>query len=1117
MNKFILRFLALLCFAFWPFNCSEALEPGALLYRTTDNGKMYGYNSDSLLDIKNGVLTGINPGHVGIYIGEENGEHFIVEALASGIVKTPAKYFINESLKEEFLGAKIPKEADIIDKLKAVKLAKSLVGLNLNYDFNFYKQKGPDSGDWTCVGLVEKIYESVNKNNPYDWTSLEYNPNNYGLDITPDGFDNYSVFNNEGDCFSQEVEFSKIARRQELLLPLPEIVGFNAGLEYRGERYIFLPYTQFIQPTLKNTPVNISISSNFEADKIRGKTPVAKLLLRWSLINNPISTVKNISDKVSSFFKKTTALVFDKQDNNLIITEFDNQGLSNNISDNQIVVPIVKINTASNNLSQEKEIANGKINNIEDKKLENQVVKINILENQPEKVPKINLEPSQASKSINENVSYNIDYSSENSENKTSYTLKPESIIKINSSLLSLVDNTSNQSGNVIDYQNIEYQPNQNSVSKILAGLTPSNTSPTLNTNTTQQSSSFIPMALISKIYATDSNDFIELYNPLDYDFDLAEASFRLEKSKTAEDPSLMMRIGNTNDGFYPGGTIIKSKGYYLIVRDDASDYYLSKADAIATRNEFSWTGSGYIIYLGKGAISSSADEDILDAVGFGAAKYFQGSQPAPVILDNYFLDRVSNLNDNFLDFKLSAINDPNVSWDDTTNLNNNNDNENQNNHQDNEQNNQNNEEVISDTPDDFIAFTDPEPFLSSDIAYFRNFSECYGENTYSVGRFDCGLEFGRNYQDWFMYLAEEVDINSFSLGFFYRDSRHFTDGPNLSLTLRNDTGKSLNLQLFQSMLQIEGLPNSAWRYHEANLMPDNNWHHFLLTVSKEKGYWAVYIDGLERYRHTFIETLPSNLYILEIKSDVGSVGFDEFAIWNKSLSILEINEYISSQAPLFPAFVRTAQLPAELKYFWDFNEGHTFINEGGGQIATDRINGLVLNLPENSWIWRDSENTGIINRWGNDLEVNFPQPLSRQDFSLSFWWRGGGSSFEGRTLILLKNDDSHSLGIAPAHNRLGFFFNDQYGIFSEGDEVGLPHDENWHHFALTYDSYRYLLKLYINGEEKKQLPFFWIRENNLPSSMSIQSQLNNIGLDDIAIWEGALTPGQIKKIFEET
>lgn len=64
----------------------------------------------------------------------------------------------------------------------------------------------------------------------------------------------------------------------------------------------------------------------------------------------------------------------------------------------------------------------------------------------------------------------------------------------------------------------------------------------------------FTPTALISKVYATGMNDFIELYNPTNYDFDLAEAGFRIEKTKTAENPSIAVRIGKEEDAIYPRG-----------------------------------------------------------------------------------------------------------------------------------------------------------------------------------------------------------------------------------------------------------------------------------------------------------------------------------------------------------------------------------------------------------------------------------------------------------------------------------------------------------------------------------------------------------------------------------
>ena len=140
--------------------------PGTLLYRTSGQGKMYGFSSKDLIREKYGVITNIYSGHAAIYIGKEDGVDYIVEALGTGIVKTPAKYFVNDSEGEVLVAAKIPKKATSWQRAKAVAIAKYLSEADLAYDFDFSDQKGPWSGDWTCVGLTEKLYESANADNP---------------------------------------------------------------------------------------------------------------------------------------------------------------------------------------------------------------------------------------------------------------------------------------------------------------------------------------------------------------------------------------------------------------------------------------------------------------------------------------------------------------------------------------------------------------------------------------------------------------------------------------------------------------------------------------------------------------------------------------------------------------------------------------------------------------------------------------------------------------------------------------------------------------------------------------------------------------------------------------
>ena len=137
------------------------------------------------------------------------------------------------------------------------------------------------------------------------------------------------------------------------------------------------------------------------------------------------------------------------------------------------------------------------------------------------------------------------------------------------------------------------------------------------------------------------ADDWIELYNPTSQSIDLAAGNYRIEKTQTASDPSIVIRIGNSEDGSYPGGTIIPARGFYLIVREDASEELRAKADAIGKRGEFTWTGNGYTLYLGTGPISSDQDADIVDKVGFGPeASYYEGSGPAPEIPEGKSLQR---------------------------------------------------------------------------------------------------------------------------------------------------------------------------------------------------------------------------------------------------------------------------------------------------------------------------------------------------------------------------------------------------------------------------------------------------------------------------------------------
>jgi hypothetical protein len=277
---FFFRFLtAIVIFAIsilFFVNSVKAMPVGTLLYRTSADGELYGYNTDKLLKevelLENGNLVKflkINCGHVGIYAGKnKQGEDTVLEAVDNGVQLTPAKYFVNIKNKEKFIGAKIPKNFDFnFNEDKLTKITEFLGNQKLQYDFGFESQKGPGSEQWICVGLTEKIYESLSlKDNIDKLDKLQYDPKKYFIDITPDGFNDSEIYNQKsGDVFSRTTEYSKIARRSWELG-----AGYWLGKKNEDNRYFFLPYTQYLQPTLKDVEVDIQLESDFDSEKIRG-------------------------------------------------------------------------------------------------------------------------------------------------------------------------------------------------------------------------------------------------------------------------------------------------------------------------------------------------------------------------------------------------------------------------------------------------------------------------------------------------------------------------------------------------------------------------------------------------------------------------------------------------------------------------------------------------------------------------------------------------------------------------------------------------------------------------------------------------------------------------------
>lgn len=1276
-----LGFCYVLCLFWLQPNICSAMPPGTLLYRTSANAKMYGYSQDPLIEIDKGILKNVYSGHAAIYIGRENGEDYIIEAMGDGLVKTPAKYFVNLAEGETFLGARMPKKVTALQQAKVVALAKSLVSHKLAYDYSFSKQKGPDSGDWTCVGLTEKLYESANISNPNNLASLEYDEDYYAVNITPDGFDNYSKVNKLGDCFSKDKEFSKIARRQELLIPAPELIGYDLGLEYDGERYIFLPYTQFLQNTLEPVAADVVIASSFSGPEVRGNINVASLVLRWSLVNNPLSSLSNLAQGLKEIsidaFKKTKNIVSnlgksifgDENSTEIVYQDDDLKDASTDKEENKASVKITKADlnksaptpeskatvassenkknktasstkvtaevaaakTASSTAVKKtaKEKSNPVVSNSNkvnqqivqakntDKKLaasstNSTLAYYNHVTVHAASVPATVVSSSTSTSPVNTNnipssiatntvltkIKINRIYSTSGNDfielvnsssqdldlaaagirlEKTKTAEDPSllfrfgdledgeypggTIIKAGSKYLitgrnaysfyknqaaALVDRegfswgssgytiylgrgpiSSSNDADIIDavgfgpnasyYQGSGpapeiidnyilsrvYANNNNALDfKLTLANDPSyvlpasdqnqSTSSTeINVNEEINSSSTIITAsssvatttninysaLINKIYSTGDNDWVELLNNSDLDFDLAAANFRLEKSKSGEDPSLLIRFGNIDDAQYPGGTIIKAHDKYLIMRDEANDYFKQQADAISLRDEFSWTGSGYTLYLGDGPISSSTDENIIDAVGYGPdATYYKGTGPALEILDNYILNRINETNNNQLDFNLILSGDPSIASSTAT----------------------------SSEPN---LSTAQASILSPGLTDLWHFDECYGIGGWEVGRWECARSLDYNYATASGTTNKMLDYNSFSAAFYYKgvngNSRVYFELPN-----NVSADNSINLNLHYGMIIINNLPNSEGRYYLDTKIGDGLWHQLVLVVNQANDYWSLYIDGQEIIREEFFADL-NNFSSWQASNGSDAFLFDELAFWDRPLASGEILANFLAGNPFAPFASKPSQAAPELKHFWDFEEDT-------GTTTVDSIGGSILSVGENDWYGRSHNNYALNIISGQEVAGDLNESLS-SDLSITLWWKNAVFPQEGRLNLYLLDSDSTEVNIFALivdNFRQSYWFNSNYGVFSEGLDLAIPNDDQWHHLAMVYDSYRYLLNFYVDGIKKGSKSLIWMKPGHDLEQLKIYSNSYSATIDELGLWSGALNEAQIMDIY---
>lgn len=557
-----------------------------------------------------------------------------------------------------------------------------------------------------------------------------------------------------------------------------------------------------------------------------------------------------------------------------------------------------------------------------------------------------------------------------------------------------------------------------------------------------------------------NQDEFIELYNPTDRTVYLS--GFTIEKKAAA---GLLWNTIVSADRFEH--MVIQPYGYFLIT---SNDYSYSAVPDLKVTEELAFDSGGHIRLVG------ALDEEI-DRLGYGSAITPEGF-PAPVPPFGSSLERKAHYGSTAESLRENP--QEGNGYDSDSNY------------------------------FDFVIQPDIMPRssdyqagpinLNNNLVHLWHFDECQGQtkdeitgHLYSqpavwiVGKYGCALS-----QHWFpdqdiswsldtpisgsevtiSLYAREPDLGAHSYLWFLDNEGQVVAG-----VRTNRTGDEVWYQ---------GAP-----IHLNSSLPwDGEWHQ--ITVVFNYNYLAWYRDGVLVQKIAGDYHWLRSATTLSINEDNIPWHFDQLAIWLETLSSQEIADLATHQ--LSPHLIRPPQVNATLLHYWNFDEP--------GTTAIDSIHGRPLLYPEQV---EGHTGAALAVRWYYSAVSTPINVVNSKDISLSYWWHRGDGELSGASIDLLNNNNNILFGSGGGYIQSFAHFNgDTYYLGTQ-----LPHDDAWHHIALVYDSYQYKLRYYVDGEERAVREFVWAF---LPySRLLIREDQHGFYVDDLKIWQGALTPAQVR------
>ena len=317
-----------------------------------------------------------------------------------------------------------------------------------------------------------------------------------------------------------------------------------------------------------------------------------------------------------------------------------------------------------------------------------------------------------------------------------------------------------------------------------------------------------------------------------------------------------------------------------------------------------------------------------------------------------------------------------------------------------------------------------------------------------------------------------------------------------------------------------------------------NTWNHIVMTYNSQNV--KLYINGV-------LKATTSNPVIMNTVSTSGiSIGeaaqyngywhhtdgkIDDIGIWDRALTDQEVNNlYNNNETVCLPEYVPNNGLVG----FWGFcnNADDSSDNNldgnviGSTELTNDRFG------QTNSAYDFDYANASF-GQQNDEIYIPYDNILNVDNITVSVWvyprqyfWSGNTGTSNTVVLTRWENGTSNPSGTAW---RLGYDSSSVKVHVSDGSSSTVAQDNTpltlntWNHIVMTYNSQN--VKLYINGVLKATTSNPVIMNTVSTSGISIGEAAQYNGywhhtdgkIDDIGIWDRALTDQEVNNLYNET